>query len=242
MVTADRQDVGKAGFAAHTRGRKFLPVIQRVLLTVGILLVAIFVGALIRGELLSRTAMLSFEAARRKEMVAEQVNPGGGGSRVDFSLWSDKRINAYKQSLAQHFDPPLAVLRVPKIHLDVPILEGTDDLTLNRGVGWIVGTARVGQAGNIGIAGHRDGFFRGLKDVGVGDRMDLELANRTETYVVDSVQIVTPEDVSVLRSTSKPSLTLVTCYPFYFIGSAPKRYIIHASIVHSAELYSNAVQ
>jgi sortase A len=242
MVTADRQDVGRAGFAAHTRGRKFLSVIQRVLLTVGILLVAIFVGALIRGELLSRTAMLSFEAARRKEMVLEQVNTGGGGSRVDFSLWSDKRINAYKQSLAQHFDPSLAVLRVPKIHLEVPVLEGTDDLTLNRGVGWIVGTARVGQAGNIGIAGHRDGFFRGLKDVGIGDRLDLELANRTETYVVDRVQIVTPEDVSVLRSTSKPSLTLVTCYPFYFIGSAPKRYIIHASIVHSAELYSTAVQ
>jgi sortase A len=240
MVTPDKQGVSQAVFTDYRPERKLLPVIQRVLLIVGFVLLAIFVGALIRGELLSRTSMLSF--AQRKEMATAEANTAGDGSRVDFSLWSEKRISAYKQSFIQHFDPPLAVLRVPKIHLEVPVLNGTDDLTLNRGVGWIVGTARVGQAGNIGIAGHRDGFFRRLKDVGIGDRLDLELANRTETYVVDRVQIVTPEDVSVLRPTSKPSLTLVTCYPFYFIGSAPKRYIIHASIVHSAELYSTAVQ
>jgi sortase A len=75
-----------------------------------------------------------------------------------------------------------------------------------------------------------------LKDVGVGDRLDLSLPNRTDTYVVDSVKIVDPRDVSVLEPTSEPSLTLVTCYPFYFVGSAPQRYIVHASIVHSEPL------
>jgi sortase A len=128
------------------------------------------------------------------------------------------------------------VLRVPKIHLEAPVLDGTDDLTLNRGLGHIVNTAKPGEIGNLGIAGHRDGFFRGLKDLGVGDRLDLSLPNRTDTYVVDSVKIVDPRDVSVLEPTSEPSLTLVTCYPFYFVGSAPQRYIVHASIVRSKPL------
>jgi sortase A len=79
-----------------------------------------------------------------------------------------------------------------------------------------------------------------LKDVGVGDFLDLSLPDRTDTYVVDSVKIVDPHDVSVLEPTTGPSLTLVTCYPFYFVGSAPQRYILHASIVHSAPLSNRA--
>ena len=113
------------------------------------------------------------------------------------------------------------------------MLEGTDDLTLNRGVGHIAGTALVGEDGNIGIAGHRDGFFRGLKNIRVGDRIDLEEPDRIKTYVVERLEIVDPENVSVLRSSSRPSLTLVTCYPFYFIGAAPRRFIVHAVLIGS---------
>jgi sortase A len=108
------------------------------------------------------------------------------------------------------------------------VLEGTDDLTLNRGVGHIAGTALFGQNGNVGLAGHRDGFFRGLKDIKVGDRIDLEEPGRTETYIVDSLRIVNPKDLSVLRSSGKRVLTLVTCYPFYYFGNAPQRFIVHA--------------
>src|ERR1043166_9320826 len=82
------------------------------------------------------------------------------------SLCSQKRIAAYEQTLTEHTDPPLAVLRIPNVSLEVPVLEGTDDLILNRGVGHIAGTVQPGEDGNIGIAGHRDGFFRVLKDVG----------------------------------------------------------------------------
>jgi sortase A len=96
-------------------------------------------------------------------------------------------------------------------------------------VGRIIGTARLGEAGNTGIAGHRDGFFRGLKDIAPGDRVDLALTNQTSHYVVESIRITTPDDVSVLQPTPKASLTLVTCYPFYFVGSAPQRYIVSAS-------------
>jgi len=199
-------------------------------MALGFALLAVYIAIRTDGALLARARILSFEAARRSSSVTRGRSGAQDALPVDFSLWSEKRIDSYKQSLAQRFDPPLALLRVAKIHLEVPVLEGTDDLTLNRGAGRIAGTARVGERGNLGVAGHRDGFFRGLKDVGVGDNIDLVLPNRTDTYVVDKVEIVNPDDVGVLRPTSVTSLTLVTCYPFYFIGSAPQRYIVHASI------------
>jgi sortase A len=85
----------------------------------------------------------------------------------------------------------------------------------------------------VAIAGHRDGFFRGLKDVAVGDKIELVTLQTTDTYVIDNITIVDPSDVSVLRPRSRSSLTLITCYPFYFIGSAPQRYIVQASIVNA---------
>ena len=209
------------------------PRIERVLMALGIGLLAVYVAVRTDGALLARARILSFKASQKSLAVTRGSIGRQDVSGIDFSLWSEKRIDSYKQSLAQRFDPPLALLRVAKIHLEVPVLEGTDDLTLNRGVGRIVGTARLGEKGNVGVAGHRDGFFRGLKDVGVGDSIDLVLPNRTDTYVVDKVEIVNPDDVGVLRPTSLSSLTLVTCYPFYFIGSAPQRYIVHASIANS---------
>ena len=108
------------------------------------------------------------------------------------------------------------------------MLEGTDDFTLNRAVGHIANTARPGSDGNSGIAGHRDGFFRGLKDITPGDAIELETLDGSEVYRVERTWIVDPEDVSVLDPTPARSLTLVTCYPFYFIGSAPRRFIVRA--------------
>jgi len=149
---------------------------------------------------------------------------------VDFTLWSPQRIAAYKDSLTAKRDLPLAILRIPKINLEVPVFNDTDDLTLNRGVGRIVGTARIGEPGNVGIAGHRDGFFRGLKDVAREDYVELASPGRTDEYVITGIQIVSPEDVHVLDATTVPTLTLVTCYPFYFVGSAPQRYVVTATI------------
>ena len=144
------------------------------------------------------------------------------------SLWSEKRIQAYKNSLSQHFSPPLAVLRISRFQLTVPVFEGTDDLTLNRGVGRIAGTAQPGELGNVGIAGHRDGFFRVLKDIQIGDLIELLVNNRTLVYKVRSVEIVDPSNTEVLQNADESELTLVTCYPFYFVGSAPQRFIVHA--------------
>jgi sortase A len=88
----------------------------------------------------------------------------------------------------------------------------------------------VGEVGNLGIAGHRDGFFRGLKDLAPGDLIELLRTDRADTYAVEKIQIVYPEDVSVLKPTRASSLTLVTCFPFNYVGSAPQRFIVHASI------------
>jgi sortase A len=160
------------------------------------------------------------------------------GRAVDFSLWAGKRVTAYKQTLATHMGAPVAVLSIPRLRLDVPVFEGTDELTLNRGAGRIVGTARPGERGNIGIAAHRDGFFRGLKDVRPGDRIELAQLRRKFAYTVDNISVVDPGDVTALYARPQPSLTLVTCYPFYFIGDAPQRYIVRASLANSEQASS----
>ena len=146
----------------------------------------------------------------------------------DLSLWDPERILAWRQALSAPAPPPLAVLRIPKIRLEVAILPGTDDFTLNRAVGHIEDTALPGNDGNSGIAGHRDGFFRGLKDIGVEDVIELESLRGKEVYRVERIWVVDPTDVSVLDATQKRSLTLVTCYPFYHVGPAPQRYIVRA--------------
>lgn len=146
----------------------------------------------------------------------------------DLSLWDGERISAWRRALNEPAPPPLAVLRIPKIRLEVPVLPGTDDFTLNRAVGHIEDTALPGTDGNSGIAGHRDGFFRGLKDIRPDDAIELETLRGKEDYRVERIWIVYPEDVSVLDATPTRSLTLVTCYPFYHVGPAPQRYIVRA--------------
>lgn len=214
-------------------------LLERVFLIVGIVCLSTYVGSLLYRNLSARAAVEEFH--REASARALPGDPSGSNADpasdmpvaagpVDKSQWSEKRIRAYHESLNHAFDAPLAVLSIPKIHLEVPVFEGTDDVTLDRGVGRITGTARPGQTGNLGIAGHRDGFFRGLKDVTKGDEIKLSLPDREETYVIDQITVVTPQDVSVLQPRPVSSITLVTCFPFYFVGSAPERYIVSASL------------
>jgi sortase A len=213
---------------------KCLGRIERLLLILGLVLIAIFAAAYVHRTILSRAELKRFRDLQAEQPVETADHfPPVTQFKLDVSLWSQKRIADYEQSLTEYVDPPLAVLRIAKVHLEAPVLDGTDDLTLNRGVGHIVGTDRPGEDGNIGIAGHRDGFFRVLKDVTPGDTIELATPKRVVTYVVDQIVLVRPDDVSVLQPRSRPSLTLVTCYPFYFVGSAPQRYIVQASVERS---------
>ena len=211
---------------------RWLDRLQRSLLIVGLLMIGIYLGARTHQAVLSRAELQRFNAQRaeRQGNLADNSQT----AKPDFSLWSPKRVRDYEESLAGHVPPAVAVLRIPKIGLEVPVLNGTDELTLNRAVGLIDGTSSPGESGTIGIAGHRDGFFRGLKDVAKGDRLQLVTQQGTFSYVVDMISVVDPNDVSVLQSRERPSLALITCYPFYFIGSAPKRYIVEASLIDSS--------
>jgi len=147
-------------------------------------------------------------------------------------LWADKRIREYEESLKVEAGPPLALLTIDKLDIEVPVYNGTDEFNLNRGVGRIIGTAAFEADGNLGIAGHRDGFFRGLKDIATGDKIRFQTARGEVLYTVSSIEIVDPGDVSVLAPTPERTLTLVTCYPFYYVGHAPKRYIVTATAEH----------
>jgi len=205
----------------------------RFLLISGVLILGIYLGTRIYTAFFSRTETPRVESgtAESRQLAQEHVARFSFVVKEpDFSLWSPQRIKHYQQSLSAQLGPPVALLRIPKIRLEVPVLEGTDDLTMDRAAGLIAGTARPGEDGNIGISAHRDGFFRGLKDVREGDGIQLVTATGTDTYTIDHIVLVKPSDVSVLAPRPRPSITLVTCYPFYFAGSAPKRYIVQASI------------
>lgn len=201
------------------------------LLLFGLLLVSVYLMVRIYSGASSRAALQQFWRMHNAVTTGDAAHETGNGE-PDFRLWSEKRVAAYKASLNASSPPPIAVLKIPGIQLEVPVFEGTDDLTLDRGAGHIEGTPLPGKDGNVGIAGHRDGFFRGLKDIREGDAMDLVTEAGSDRYVVDELLIVSPDDTWVLQSRSKDSLTLVTCFPFYFVGSAPQRFIVHASIAN----------
>src|SRR5215813_2817004 len=209
---------------------------ERVAWILALILGGVWAGARGLAYFSKERSLIAFEAHRsvatpsaRAPLVASAsmtVRPGS----VDQTLWDRGRIKAYAVAMTRPAPPPLAVLRIPRLRLEVPVLEGTDEWTLDRAAGHIAGTAAPGEAGNIGIAGHRDGFFRVPKDIAPGDVLDLALPGGSQTYRVRKMSIVKPDDVSVLDPASRPVLTLVTCYPFYFVGSAPDRFVVQAEL------------
>jgi sortase A len=122
-------------------------------------------------------------------------------------------------------------LGVERLGISVVVIEGTSNKTLRRAVGHISGTALPGEMGNVGIAGHRDTFFRPLRNIQADDIITLTTQAGDYRYRVVSTKVVRPENVEVLSSDGGEILTLVTCYPFYFLGSAPDRFIVRASRV-----------
>lgn len=119
-------------------------------------------------------------------------------------------------------------ITIPRLDVSTIVLEGVDTTTLRLGAGHIPETAVPGEHGNVGIAAHRDSFFRALKDIRKNDMVRLETLDGTFRYRVDWTRIVTPDATEVLDDTGDAELTLVTCYPFYYVGSAPNRFIVRA--------------
>ncbi|MGE5236767.1 MAG: class D sortase [Acidobacteriota bacterium] len=117
---------------------------------------------------------------------------------------------------------------IPAVDVSTVILEGTEARWLAQAAGHVPNTALPGTEGNAVIAGHRDSFFRGLRNIRVGDEITIRTPALTRTYIVDSTEVVDPRDTTVLASRGGPELTLVTCYPFTYVGPAPKRFVVHA--------------
>jgi len=148
--------------------------------------------------------------------------------KVDMNLWSAVRVKAYKVALKQETPRTLAILRIPRLKLEVPVYDGTTDAVLDLAAGRIEDTALPGTPGNVGIAAHRDGYFRVLKDIKEGDTLVLDTPVAAEQFRVQWIKITTPDDVSVIDPTPTAAVTLVGCYPFYHVGPAPQRFIVRA--------------
>lgn len=205
-------------------------IVERLLMIIGIVLLVLVLAAYVHRAVMVRSSIRSFEQARQQQ-IESGADLGGNLSHESAESKPAGSTSAVSVAGARaHGSIPLAILRIPRIHLEAPVLRGTDEITLNRGAGQIVGTAVPGERGNIGIAGHRDSFFRNLKDISRGDVIELETTSASTTYVVERILITGPDDTSVLQPSGEQMLTLVTCYPFHFVGPAPRRFVVQASL------------
>ena len=130
-------------------------------------------------------------------------------------------------------DQMLTRLVIPKIDMDAIVVEGASRRDLSEGPGHMKQTAQPGETGNAVITAHRDTFFRHIYELNKGDQIQVRRSGRTFTYAVTGKRIVTPEDVSVIKPTNDPQLTLITCYPTYYIGPAPERLVVFSKLVDS---------
>ena len=220
--------------------RSPLRILESVFLTSGLILLVGFFLLRGWGDYQAQSDIRAFEEAVASESAVTSGSTAAGTAATgstsyfaepDYALWSEKRIADYHEGNTIRDEAPLAIMSIDTLELKVPIYNGTDEINLNRGAGRIKGTAWIDSPGNLGIAGHRDGFFRVLKDIELGDSISMLTHQGNSEFVVSSITIVDPSDVSVLAPTDASTITLVTCYPFYFVGHAPKRYIVKGELV-----------
>ncbi len=211
---------------------------------VGVLLIGFFLVRIAQGEVERRQGIEEFQQIAQAFAVdtasaalsAEGHNaPASTEDRFDvdepdMSLWAPGRIQDYQVSLTKDLPPLLGVLEIPSVGLEVPVYSTSTELTMDRGAGIIDGMAYPHEEGNIGISGHRDGYFRVLKDIQQGDKVVLQTLEGRKEFTIDKTQVVEISDTSLLQDTWDQTLTLVTCYPFYFVGHAPQRFIVTASL------------
>jgi sortase A len=218
----------------------------------GILLTVFFVAQLAQGEAQRRQDIAAFEqlaeasSGQQVASVQQSVSDSSESTPApdkkvasfastelpspDTLLWAPGRIADYEASLQMEQPKILGLLEVPSVGLKVPVYPSDSELNMDRGAGIIDGMAYPHEPGNIGIAGHRDGYFRVLKDVEVGDKILLQTLEGPKQFTIRERKVVEIDDRSVLQDTEDQTVTLITCYPFYFVGHAPQRFIVTASL------------
>ena len=193
-----------------------MPVLQkifgRVLVLTGALAFACW------GYLMLRQACFQKAASR---VLQQQIAKASTSPQHDV-------LQAHEAAIPLRHGEMVGRLEIPRVNVSVIVLEGADSSVLDVAAGHIPGTALPGLSGNVGIAAHRDTFFRSLREIRVQDRLSFRTPAGIFQYAVESTEVVEPSDTEVLRQNAGEELTLVTCYPFNYIGSAPKRFIVHA--------------
>ena len=165
---------------------------------------------------------VSFVAVQGRQADASSVVLAAGGSAQA------------EPAQAENTSRVIARLAIPEIALSVPVMSDFETNSLLKGIGHIQGTAMPGGLGTMGLAGHRDTYFRPLRNIKLGMGIDVSDETGTYHYRVDSTEIVTPEQVQVLNIRDRPEMTLITCYPFNYVGAAPKRFIVHAHLLSAS--------
>jgi len=210
--------------------------VERVCLTIGALALVTVIVVYADAWYSSTRAVAAFE--RQLEQPATAQRAGGFMLPPDESPAAGAQRSPASAPVQQAGADglPVALLRVRRLGLEVPVFVGTDQRTLNRGAGLVEGTALPDATGNTVISGHRDTFFRPLKDLEAGDELELMLpTGALQRFEVEQIFVTDPLDVSVLEPTPARRLTLITCYPFAFVGFAPERLIVRAEPAHSTE-------
>ncbi len=224
--------------------RQLLGIAELLCWVAGIALVALYAGFRIDGEIERRQAIADFAAMAAPLQATAAAAAVGHRPQApvpltyavpDKTYWSKGRVEAYKATTSGRLSEtglPVAILKIRSIGLEVPVYSRVTERNLNRGAALIAGTAKPDTDGNTAIAAHRDGYFRALQKISLGDVLDVRTQQENRRYKVVWLKIVKPTDISVLRRTAVPSVTLVTCYPFHFVGSAPSRFIVRAVALH----------
>lgn len=218
----------RPGMPPLIQNNRWIRWIQCLLFVVGILVLGYV------GFVLLDTRIYQAAQSRRFQQELNESKPSNASAELlHLSLVSPAPADENLKK-AEYIDiagirrTPLGRIEISAIGLSAIILEGTDARTLRRAVGHIPGTPLPGQQGNVAITGHRDTFFRALRHIRKDDEIKLTTLEGSYRYWVDSIKVVKPEDTEVLDNSEDAILTLVTCYPFYYVGPAPKRFIVRA--------------
>jgi sortase A len=189
-------------------------VLEKILLLTGILCLGVYGFFAVQARLFQEDMEESFDQLVVKPTVVNLEEPSAKAP-------TPKRILNEGDVIGR--------LQIPRLDLSVMVLEGIASKTLRLGAGHVPGTVLPGETGNAGIAAHRDTYFRKLANIRTGDAIQFQTVDGLVKYRVLSTQVVLPSATEVLRPGSEDMLTLVTCYPFSYVGAAPKRFIVHAT-------------